>query len=123
MDEAKASWNTVYQSKEGFECQITLRDDDESSLAQRTSKVMKGITKSGGLPVKRKGFGNNNNPSSKAKTIKRPGKNKDVYVDEKGVRRCNKRLKNGAICGSPLVARQGRYGPFWGCPNYTEHAI
>lgn len=28
MEEAKASWNTIYQSKEGFECQITLRDED-----------------------------------------------------------------------------------------------
>ncbi len=30
MEEAKASWNTLYQSKEGFECQITLRDEDET---------------------------------------------------------------------------------------------
>lgn len=39
MEVAKASWNTVYKSREGFECQITLRDEDEASLAQRASKL------------------------------------------------------------------------------------
>jgi len=61
MEEAKSSWNTVYQSKEGFECQITLRDEDEVSLDKRASRVVASITKSGGLPVRRKGFETNNN--------------------------------------------------------------
>ena len=124
MDEARASWNTVYQSKEGFECQITLRDEDETSLAQRASKVMASITKSGGLPVRRKGFEANNTVSPQNETGEQTPSEKPekTYVDEKGVRRCNKRLKNGTICGNPVVEKQGRYGHFWSCPSYKEHA-
>jgi hypothetical protein len=28
MQEANASWNTIYLDKSGFECQLTLRDQD-----------------------------------------------------------------------------------------------
>jgi len=123
MEEARSSWNTVYQSKEGFECQFTLRDEDETSLTQRANKVMAGITRSGGLPVKRKGFENNNNgahPEASKQTS--PEKREKTYIDENGVRRCNKWLKNGTVCGNPVVEKEGRYGPFWSCPNYKEHA-
>ena len=125
MDEARSSWNTIYQSKEGFECQITLRDEDESSLTQRATKVMTGITSSGGMPVKRNGFETNNHGTSpKAETPEQtsPEKREKTYIDENGVRRCNKWLKNGTVCGNPVVEKQGRYGPFWSCPNYKEHA-
>jgi len=124
MDEARSSWNTVYHSKEGFECQITLRDEDEARLAQRASKMMASIAMSGGFPVRRKGFevndtipeesGNNEQVSSE--------KQNKTYIDEYGVRRCNKRLNSGTICGNPVVEREGKYGPFWSCPNYREHA-
>ena len=125
MEEAKSSWNTIYQSMEGFECQITLRDEDEISLNQRASRVMANITKSGGLPVKRKGFETNNNATSqKEETAEQtsPEKWEKTYVDEHGVRRCNKRLKNGTVCGNPVVEKEGRYGPFWSCSNFKEHA-
>jgi len=125
MEEAKASWNTVYQSKEGFECQITLRDEDEASLTDRAKKVMSSITKSGGMPLKRR---NSVTEEHKANTEgpKEEGnkseKREKTYVDEKGVRRCNLKLKNGKTCGQPVTEREGRYGPFWSCPNYKEHA-
>jgi len=125
MEEAKSSWNTIYQSMEGFECQITLRDEDEISLNQRASRVMVNITKSGGLPVKRKGFEANNNATSlKQETTEQtsPEKWEKTFVDEDGVRRCNKWLKNGTVCGNPVVEKEGRYGPFWSCSNFKEHA-
>ena len=121
MDEARSSWNTVYQSKEGFECQITLRDEDESSLAERAKKVMASITKSGGVPVKRRSYAPGENADRVDKGAN-PGKPPKTYTDEKGVRRCNLKLKNGRACGAPVTERQGRYGPFWSCPNYKEHA-
>ena len=119
MEEAKSSWNTIYQSKQGFECQITLRDEDESHLAQRATRVMAGITKSGGLPVKRKGFETNNNGTSpKVETTEQtsPEKREKTYVDENEVRRCNKWLKNGTVCGHPVVEKEGRY-----CSNRPFH--
>lgn len=124
MDEARSSWNTIYQSADGFECQITLRDENETSLAQRASKVMTAISKSGGLAVRRKGFEANNTGSPKAEPGEQvsSGKPEKTYVDEEGVRRCNKRSKDGTICGTPVIEKEGRYGPFWSCPDYKEHA-
>jgi hypothetical protein len=125
MDEAKASWNTVYQSKEGFECQFTLRDEDETSLSDRAKKVMASITKSGGTPLKRRNYlsgENAANANHEAEEEVKPEKLEKTYVDGKGMRRCNLKLKNGKVCGQPVTERQGRYGPFWSCPNYKEHA-
>jgi hypothetical protein len=119
MDEARSSWNTVYQSKEGFECQITLRDEDEANLIRRASKVMAGIVRSGGIPVRRR---NRHAEENSGKSGEKPEKLDKTYVDEKGVRRCNMRLRSGGICGSPVVEKQGRYGKFWSCPRYKEHA-
>jgi hypothetical protein len=125
MEEAKSSWNTVYLSKEGFECQMTLRDEDEVNLGKRASKVVASITKSGGLPVRRKGSETNNtsaSPEDDPTQQTSPERREKTYVDENGVRRCNKWLKNGTVCRNPVVEKAGRYGPFWSCPNYKEHA-
>jgi len=121
MEEAKASWNTIYQSKEGFECQITLRDEDEANLVQRAKKVMASITKSGGLPIRRRGS-EVGNAVAESKEEGPEDKPEKTYVDEKGVRRCNLKLRNGRRCNQPVTEREGRYGPFWSCPKYKEHA-
>jgi len=108
MDEARSSWNTVYQSKEGFECQITLRDEDESSLAERAKKVMASIAKSGGVPVKRRSYASGESADRVEKGAN-PGKPPKTYTDEKGVRRCNLKLKSGkadmALSGAVLITR------------------
>ncbi|MDI6814829.1 MAG: hypothetical protein QMC90_01925 [Dehalococcoidales bacterium] len=49
-------------------------------------------------------------------------KQEKTYVDEKGVRRCNLLLKNGRRCNTVVVEKEGRYGRFWSCSNYKEHA-
>ncbi len=126
MDEARSSWNTVYQNKEGFECQITLRDEDESILAERIRKITSSISKSGGLPLRRNNHvaveGTPTN-TAEVQDDPKPDKPEKTYVDEKGVRRCNLKLKSGKVCGQPVTERQGRYGPFWSCPDYKEHAM
>ncbi|MBI2842145.1 MAG: hypothetical protein HYX78_01965 [Armatimonadetes bacterium] len=118
LDEAQASWNTVYHAKEGFECQITLRDEDEAALETRAKKTMVGILKSGGVPLRRRSYVPEENHGN-SEEEERPEK---TYLDEDGERRCNLKLKNGRTCGSPVTERQGKYGPFWSCPNYKEHA-
>ena len=125
MDEARASWNTIYQSKEGFECQITLRDDEETSLADRMKKVMASIANSGGTPLRRRNHisnGNSSTANEKEKEEAKSEKPEKTYVDGDGVRRCNLKLKSGKVCDQPVTEKQGRYGPFWSCPNYKEHA-
>jgi len=125
MEEAKASWNTMYQSPESFECQVTLRDEDEVKLTERAKKVMTTITKSGGLPMKRRGYvpdENGGNGHTEAAEQEAGAKPEKTYVDDKGVRRCNLKLNDGKVCRSPVTERNGRYGPFWSCPDYKEHA-
>ena len=124
MDEARSSWNALYQSKEGFDCQITLRDEDEARLAERAGRVMTSIARSGGIPLKRKGYvpGKNAGDGDQNNQSRQPDNPEKTYVDESGVRRCNKKLDDGSVCGSPVTRREGRYGPFWSCPNYREHA-
>lgn len=129
MNEARSSWSTVYQSKEGFECQITLRDENEVSLTERGKEVMASIKRSGGMPLRRwYHIPKENKAATEKKTEKKtkkkanPGKREKTYVDKEGVRRCNLKLKDGKVCGHPVTEREGRYGPFWSCPNYKEHA-
>jgi hypothetical protein len=117
MNEAKASWNTIYQAKEGFECQITLRDEEEASLIDRARRVMASIVHSGGLPVRRK-----QNEVGNALEGAKEERWEKTYLDANGVRRCNFRLKDGRICSQPVTEREGRYGTFWSCPNFREHA-
>ena len=91
MQEARSSWNTLYVDKNGFECQLTLRDEDENALAEKIAAITARITESGGKPVVRRngrqardnvvdsrnGGGNASNGERQDKT----------YVDEMGVRR------------------------------------
>jgi len=130
MEEARSSWNTLYQSREGFECQITLRDQDEADLIRRAGRMMRAIIESQGLPLRRKSYipGESFKPPNKRENER--GNNNQVsadnsektYLDEQGVRRCNQKLQSGEVCGAKVNWRDGKYGPFWACPNYRQHA-
>ena len=123
MEEARASWNTIYQDSEGFECQLTLRDDDEESLATRVAAITSRIVEAGGTPVGR--WVNNGLPKADPDPDQDPpqeGQPEKTYIDSKGVRHCNLKLKNGRICRQPVTEKEGRYGLFWSCPQYREHA-
>ena len=130
MEEARSSWNTLYQSREGFECQITLRDQDEADLIRRSGRMMKAIVESEGLPLRRKSYipGESFNPPNNrenegANNSQSSADNGEkTYLDEQGVRRCNQRLQNNEVCGAKVNWRDGKYGPFWACSNYRQHA-
>jgi hypothetical protein len=125
MEEARASWNTIYQDAEGFECQLTLRDDDEESLAARVAAITSRIVEAGGAPVVRR-FSNGQAPAPNDDAEEPSGSEErppeKTYIDSKGVRRCNLKLKNGRICRQPVTEKEGRYGLFWSCPSYRDHA-
>lgn len=125
MQEAKASWNTIYLDKSGFECQLTLRDEDEESLAERVAATTARILESGGVPViRRTRNGSSNGPGAGNGNGQLPKEEQQekTYVDERGIRRCNLKLKNGRRCNQPVTEKEGRYGLFWSCPGYKEHA-
>ena len=136
-----ASWDVFYQDAQGLECHLQLRGtsvDDLLDLANGTSMA---ITESGGKPSRRmsgaahnadkpkenaNGNGNgsaNGNANGSANDNAANGSFREPsYVDERGARRCNRKLTDGAICGRPVTEKEGRYGMFWSCPNYKAHA-
>lgn len=122
MDEARSSWNTTYLSKDGFECQVTLRDEEEKSLSERIAKVTAGIISGGGIPLRRRRLDsdNSNSNNSNSNNHEEPTQEK-TYVDAKGVRRCNLKLNNSRCCNTVVVEKDGKYGRFWSCSNYKEH--
>ena len=137
MEEARSSWNTLYQSTLGFECQITLRDEDEATLMERADAAMVDVVQTGGIPLQRRGYtpraprdsthsngsrSDNGDASRGGNGGGNGGKRPKTYLDDEGVRRCNLNLANGDVCGAPVTRREGRYGPFWACPQYREHA-
>ncbi len=123
MQEAKASWNTLYLDKNGFECQLTLRDDDETALAERVASITSRILESGGKPVvRRNGNGGSSARGEQTSSSRNSEQPEKTYVDGKGVRRCNLNLGNGKRCNQQVVEKEGRYGLFWSCPNYKNHA-
>ena len=126
-----ASWDVFYQDAQGLECHLQLRGtsvDDLLGLATGTSMA---ITESGGKPSRRMSGAAHNGDKPKENGNGNGSANGDAsngsfrepsYVDERGTRRCNRKLTDGAICGRPVTEKEGRYGNFWSCPNYRSHA-
>ena len=122
-----ASWDVFYQDAQGLECHLQLRGtsvDDLLDLAKGTSMA---ITEAGGKPSRRMNSAahngdkpkenGNGNGSSDNGSFREPS-----YVDERGTRRCNRKLTDGSVCGRPVTEKEGRYGNFWSCPNFKAHA-
>jgi len=124
METPRVSWNTRYRSRGGFECQVSLTDDDDQTLTERASRLMGGILDAGGRPVTRNGQRPRNAHQQETEGESDNGsKNQEkTYVDDNGVRRCSLKLKSGKICNAPVTEREGRYGLFWSCPDFREHA-
>jgi hypothetical protein len=65
--EAPASWNTRYQTPEGFVCQITLRADSGTELLEKSNVAINHLLAVGCTPYETTSFrpkGNNNNHKS-----------------------------------------------------------
>ena len=59
--ESPASWNTRYQTKEGFVCQLTIRADKGKELLELTNAALKFLKEKGCTPYY---YGNNSyNPA------------------------------------------------------------
>jgi hypothetical protein len=134
-----ASWDVFYQDAQGLECHLQIRGtsiDDLLGLATGTSMA---ITEGGAKPSRRmagnshgathngdkpkeNGNGNGNGSANGNGNAANNSFREPSYVDERGTRRCNRKLTDGAICGRPVTEKEGRYGNFWSCPNYKSHA-
>ena len=124
-----ASWDVFYQDAQGLECHLQLRGTSVGDLLELARGTSVAITEAGGKPSRRmagrsteaekpkeNGNGSGNGSSSNG-SFREP-----TYVDERGTRRCNRKLTDGSVCGRPVTEKEGRYGNFWSCPNYKAHA-
>ena len=136
-----ASWDVFYQDAQGLECHLQLRGPSVVDLLGLATGTSMAITESGGKPSRRMsgaahngdkpkengngstngGTNGNGNGSANGSTTNDSFR-EPSYVDERGTRRCNRKLTDGAICGRPVTEKEGRYGNFWSCPNYKSHA-
>jgi len=65
--ESPASWNTRYQTPEGFICQITLRGENGKDLLEKANIALKWLLENGFLPcdfVPYRPKNNNQNPNT-----------------------------------------------------------
>ena len=122
-----ASWDVFYQDAQGLECHLQVKGISlDAVLAEATSASMS-ITEAGGKPSRRMS-GNTHNgdkPKDNGSTASNGSTGEfrePTYMDERGARRCNRKLTDGGICGRPVTEKEGRYGAFWSCPNYKSHA-
>ncbi|MBM4465266.1 MAG: hypothetical protein FJ014_06930 [Chloroflexi bacterium] len=128
-----ASWDVFYQDAQGLECHLQLKGTTLDDVLKLANEASTAIVEAGGKPSRRmagrtptadssnegKGDGgaNSGNGNGGAGATREP-----TYVDERGVRRCNRKLTDGTVCGRPVTEKEGRYGTFWSCPNYKAHA-
>jgi hypothetical protein len=121
-----ASWDVFYQDAQGLECHLQVKGTSLDAVLEQATSASMAITEAGGKPSRRvqgesrpadkpKENGSQSNGSNGATREK-------TYVDERGTRRCNLKLTDGSICGRPVTEKEGRYGTFWSCPNYKNHA-
>ena len=62
--EAAASWNTRYQTPEGFVCQITLRGETGMELLEKANSAITWLQENGFQPGESFGFRKSNSVSS-----------------------------------------------------------
>ncbi len=82
VTEAPASWNTKYQSPEGFICQITLRADSGKELLEKAQAAITHLLQTGCMPCdnftfrpKSNGNGNGHTPQTETSTTPANGGN------------------------------------------------
>ena len=126
-----ASWDVFYQDAQGLECHLQLKGITLDAVLDQATSASMAITESGGKPSRRmsgaahngdKPKDNGNNAGNGSNNGTSNGEFREpTYMDERGARRCNRKLTDGSVCGRSVTEKEGRYGTFWSCPNYKSH--
>ena len=122
-----ASWDVFYQDAQGLECHLQLKGITLDAVLDEAKTASMSITEAGGKPSRR--MSGNTHNGDKPKDNGSNASNgstgefrEPTYMDERGARRCNRKLTDGSVCGRSVTEKEGRYGTFWSCPNYKSHA-
>ena len=117
-----ASWDVFYQDAQGLECHLQLKGITLDAVLEQATSASMSITEAGGKPSRRMTGDTHNADKPKENNGSNNGESREpTYMDERGTRRCNRKLIDGSICGRPVTEKEGRYGVFWSCPNYKNH--
>jgi hypothetical protein len=111
----EATGDIFYLTSEGMESHLQIKGTDTLFVLAETQIAIANIVEAGGT-ARVKGVPNNGANGKTAES------NLPYYVDEQGVKRCNRLTVDGERCGQPVSQRDGQYGPFWSCKNYKNHA-
>lgn len=105
-----------YLSAEGMESHVQIRGTTAAIVLAESTTAIQSIVENGGTARPGKG---NGTPSKNGKAAE---STLPYYTDKEGVKRCNKTTEDGERCGQPVSQREGKYGMFWSCKNYKNHA-
>jgi hypothetical protein len=111
----EASGDIFFLTAEGMESHLQIKGTDTLLVLAESRIATASIIEAGGTARGKPTNGNGKNGKSAESTL-------PYYSDEKGVKRCNRMTVDGERCGQPVEKREGKYGPFWSCKNYKNHA-
>lgn len=108
----EATADIFYLTAEGMESHLQIKGTNTLFVLAESQDAIQAIVEAGG---KTRQKANGRNGKSTESTL-------PYYTDEEGVKRCNRTTEEGERCGEPVTQRKGKYGMFWSCKNYKNHA-
>ncbi len=109
----EATADIFYVTAEGLESHLQIKGSNTLFVIAESQNAIAAITKSGGTARNR--ANGKKNGQSAASSL-------PYYTDDQGVKRCNRMTVDGERCGQPVTQREGKFGTFWSCKNYKNHA-
>jgi len=103
--EAPASWNTRYISKQGFECQLTLRADDPMQLLKLANEIMAKMVEAGVKPAGSNGHASNGE-TAQGEAPLCPTHNKAMKPSKAGGWYCPVKIAEDGGDGKPVYCKQ-----------------
>ncbi len=108
----EATADIFYLTAEGMESHLQIKGTSAGIVLVESQSAIQSIIQTGGT-TRTKANGRNGKPTESTLPY---------YTDEKGVKRCNRMTVEGERCGQPVTQREGKFGTFWSCKNYKNHA-
>jgi hypothetical protein len=108
----EATVDIFYVTAEGMESHLQIKGTSAAYVLAESQTAIQAIVEAGGKTRTRPNGRNGRNAKPAL----------PYYTDEKGVKRCNRMTVEGERCGERVTQREGKYGVFWSCKNYKEHA-
>lgn len=112
----EATADIFYLTVEGMESHLQIKGTSPSVILAESKNAIQAIVESGGT-TRAKPNGHSAGGNGKCVAVTLP-----YFVDEQGNKLCNRTTVEGERCGEPVAQREGKFGMFWSCKNFKNHA-